>query len=85
MCGSKYVLSITQHFVIFRKHYSPQNAYAQSKLAQLMFTITLNERMAKQGVLALAVHPGVVATELFQHVLWAKTFPKIASTFLKVK
>lgn len=65
------------------KHYNPHKAYAQSKLAQLMFTITLNERMTKQGVLALAVHPGVVATELFQHVLWAKTFPKIASTFLK--
>lgn len=49
-----------------------------------MFTITLNERMSKQGVLAVAVHPGVVATELFQHVLWAKTFPRLASTFLKV-
>ena len=67
----------------FRKNYSPQRAYAQSKLAQMMFTITLNERMAKQGVLALAVHPGVVATELFQHVAWAKTFPRLASTFLK--
>ncbi|KAK8387532.1 hypothetical protein O3P69_018221 [Scylla paramamosain] len=66
-----------------KKNYSPQRAYAQSKLAQMMFTITLNERMAKQGVLALAVHPGVVATELFQHVTWAKTFPRLASTFLK--
>ncbi|MPC62916.1 Dehydrogenase/reductase SDR family member on chromosome X [Portunus trituberculatus] len=65
------------------KDYSPQRAYAQSKLAQMMFTITLNERMAKQGVLALALHPGVVATELFQHVAWAQTFPRLASTFLK--
>ena len=49
----------------------------------MMFTITLNERVGT-GVLALAVHPGVVATELFQHVAWARTFPKLASAFLKV-
>lgn len=70
-----------------RKLYSPQAAYAQSKLAQLMFTLTLDEHQRSCGsnVVVNGVHPGVVATELFQNVAWATSFPLLARTFLKVK
>ncbi|XP_068239763.1 dehydrogenase/reductase SDR family member on chromosome X homolog [Palaemon carinicauda] len=67
------------------KYYNPQAAYAQSKLAQLMFTKMLDKytKAMDENLLVNAVHPGVVATELFQNVAWAKLFPVLARTFLK--
>ncbi|KAG7176667.1 Dehydrogenase/reductase SDR family member on chromosome X-like [Homarus americanus] len=56
-----------------------------NKLAQLMFTMTLADHQRSSGgnVVVNAVHPGVVATQLFQHVAWARIFPLLATTFLK--
>lgn len=42
--------------------YSPSKAYAASKLANILFTIELNDRLGPDGVIARALHPGVVAT-----------------------
>jgi len=42
--------------------WSAQKAYAASKLATILMTVELDERLAEQGVTARAVHPGVVAT-----------------------
>jgi NAD(P)-dependent dehydrogenase (short-subunit alcohol dehydrogenase family) len=42
--------------------WSAQKAYAASKLATILMTVELDRRLADQGVTALAVHPGVVAT-----------------------
>jgi NAD(P)-dependent dehydrogenase (short-subunit alcohol dehydrogenase family) len=49
------------------RHYDPERAYAQSKLANLLFTYELDRRLraAGAGVTALACHPGVVYTDLF--------------------
>jgi len=49
-----------------RRRYSPWAAYAQSKLANLLFARELQRRLAAAGspVRALAVHPGWVATNL---------------------
>jgi NAD(P)-dependent dehydrogenase (short-subunit alcohol dehydrogenase family) len=49
------------------RHYDPEQAYSQSKLANLLFTYELDRRMraAGTGVIALACHPGVVYTDLF--------------------
>nr|WSY53678.1 oxidoreductase [Streptomyces sp. NBC_00886] len=49
--------------------YSPQRAYAQSKLANLLFTLELQRRLAESGsrVRALAAHPGWAATNLQSH------------------
>ncbi|MES4886408.1 oxidoreductase [Streptomyces sp. NPDC096012] len=46
--------------------YSPTRAYAQSKLANLLFTLELQRRLAGVGssVRALAAHPGYAATNL---------------------
>jgi len=48
--------------------YHPQNAYSQSKLANLLFTLELNRQLAEIGsnVIATAAHPGWTATGL-QH------------------
>ncbi|XP_076468264.1 polyprenol dehydrogenase-like [Babylonia areolata] len=52
--------------------YSPHNAYATSKLAILLYTYALSRRLAQKGsmVTVNAVHPGVVNTDLYQHVHW---------------
>ena len=49
------------------RQYDRERAYAQSKLANLLFTYELSRRLraAGAGVAALACHPGVVYTELF--------------------
>lgn len=41
-------------------------AYAQAKLAQMMTTFTLAERLTGTGVTANVVHPGAVATNLIR-------------------
>jgi len=49
--------------------YNPQRAYAQSKLANLLFTLELQRRLTEAGstVRALAAHPGYAATSLQGH------------------
>jgi NAD(P)-dependent dehydrogenase (short-subunit alcohol dehydrogenase family) len=49
------------------RHYDPEQAYSQSKLANLLFTYELDRRLRAAGakVIALACHPGVVYTDLF--------------------
>lgn len=46
-----------------RKHHGP-TAYAQSKLANVLFTLAAARKWAGKGVTFNCVHPGVVATEL---------------------
>ncbi|KAK2625374.1 hypothetical protein QTJ16_005743 [Diplocarpon rosae] len=40
--------------------------YGQSKLANILFAKGLHERYAEKGITAVAVHPGVVDTELYR-------------------
>jgi NAD(P)-dependent dehydrogenase (short-subunit alcohol dehydrogenase family) len=49
--------------------YDPNRAYAQSKLANLLFTLELQRRLKESGspVRALAAHPGYAATNLQSH------------------
>jgi len=46
------------------KHWTMVRAYGQSKLALMMVTFALAERLAGSGVVANVVHPGLVATGL---------------------
>ncbi|MGP4012543.1 oxidoreductase [Streptomyces sp. 4N124] len=49
--------------------YTPRRAYAQSKLANLLFTLELQRRLTESGssVRAYAAHPGYAATNLQSH------------------
>ncbi|MFC8826013.1 oxidoreductase [Streptomyces sp. NPDC057137] len=49
--------------------YTPNRAYSQSKLANLLFTLELQRRLTDAGspVRALAAHPGLAATNLQDH------------------
>ena len=53
----------------FERGYQASPAYAQSKLANLLFAYELQARLEAAGapVISLAAHPGVVRTGLWQH------------------
>ena len=44
--------------------------YAQSKLANLLFSAELARRLQGTGVSTYSLHPGVVATDVWRHVPW---------------
>ena len=45
--------------------YDPGLAYAQSKTANVLFTVELDRRWADDGIRAFAAHPGVIASTSF--------------------
>jgi len=50
------------------KSYLPLEGYNQSKVANVLFGIAANKRLyEKYGVLSLAVHPGIIETELSRY------------------
>ncbi|KTW30886.1 uncharacterized protein T551_01438 [Pneumocystis jirovecii RU7] len=46
--------------------------YAQSKLAIILFTKSLYQKLSQDGIYAISVHPGVVRTGLFKHCMFFK-------------
>jgi retinol dehydrogenase 12 len=48
-----------------RRNYDAMRAYGASKLANILFTRELARRLAGAGVTANSLHPGVVATNIF--------------------
>ncbi|MCA9653509.1 MAG: SDR family NAD(P)-dependent oxidoreductase [Myxococcales bacterium] len=52
----------------FEKGYTPNRAYGQSKLANLLFARALARRFEGSARTANAVHPGVIATNLLRHM-----------------
>ena len=46
--------------VMLERGYDGSRAYAQSKLAQILFTVDLAEELAGTGVVAVAVHPATM-------------------------
>lgn len=63
------------------KNYDEGDAYAQSKLANILFTRELADRLQGTGVTCNAVHPGIVLTEIGRHMSIYKSW--IAAMFLK--
>ena len=50
--------------------YSLLKAYNRSKLANVLFTNELSRRLAGTGVTANSLHPGVVATNIWNNIPW---------------
>lgn len=59
-----------------RRTYDSTRAYTQSKVALVMFTLELAERLRGTGVTANCVSPGLVATDLMREHWWMKS-PKL--------
>lgn len=56
------------------KSYLPLEGYNQSKVANVLFSIALNDKLyEKFGVLSLACHPGIIKTELSRYADEATT------------
>jgi len=66
-----------------RGRYRKSSAYAQSKLANLLFAFELQRRLAAAGTntSSLAVHPGFAATEIIGHLL--DRFPRVKRGVLR--
>lgn len=52
-----------------RRDYEKWAAYGQSKTANALFALGLDNKLGKLGVRAFAVHPGVIMTELSRHMV----------------
>ncbi|XP_074848494.1 E3 SUMO-protein ligase ZBED1 isoform X3 [Carettochelys insculpta] len=70
-----------------RCSYSSHGAYAQSKLALVLFTYQLQHLLTSDGshVTANVVDPGVVNTELYKNVCWATKVVKWMTAWLLFK
>jgi NAD(P)-dependent dehydrogenase (short-subunit alcohol dehydrogenase family) len=51
-----------------QRDYEKWSAYGQSKTANALFSLALDSRLSGRGVNALAVHPGMIITELGRHL-----------------
>lgn len=51
----------------FKKGYRPFQTYAQSKLANIMFTYELSDRLKDLDITVNALHPGAVASKLYRN------------------
>jgi len=57
----------------FNRMYNPVHAYGRSKLANVLFTYELARRLTDSGVTANALHPGAVATNIWNRPMpWLK-------------
>ncbi|XP_014489388.1 PREDICTED: dehydrogenase/reductase SDR family member on chromosome X-like [Dinoponera quadriceps] len=58
-----------------KDYFVTQAAYAQSKLAQVIFTIVLQKLLVDRSlnVRVYSVHPGIVKTGIFSNTFWNKT------------
>ncbi|XP_044746872.1 retinol dehydrogenase 13-like isoform X2 [Coccinella septempunctata] len=61
--------------------YDKAEAYAQSKLANILFTLELAKRLEGTGVTVNAVHPGIVDTEINRHMSFYNSW--VAKIFIK--
>ena len=71
--------------------YSPFHAYAQSKLAQIMFTYKLHRLLSSDSndqtsdISVNCLHPGVAKTELYENVRWVRLLPFVADLLFRVR
>lgn len=66
-----------------RRRYDSTHAYNRSKLANVMFTLELAERLRAAGVTANCVSPGLVRTDLMREHWWM-TAPTLRSVWQRV-
>lgn len=64
-----------------KKNWNSITAYSQSKLANVMFTYTLAEKLAPRNIAVNCLHPGVIASDITREMPGVVRF--LAGVFLK--
>ncbi|TDZ60716.1 Short-chain dehydrogenase TIC 32 [Colletotrichum trifolii] len=54
--------------------YNKWVAYGQSKTANMLFSLSLAEKLGKRGLISCSLHPGVIGTNLSNHIEWGSDF-----------
>lgn len=81
--GHKFRAAIHFDDLQWERDYSRVGAYAQSKLANLLFTYELQRRLAGTNTAALAAHPGGSNTELARNSpLWVRAVFNVVAPLL---
>ncbi len=65
------------------KSYDPLDAYSKSKLANILFTSQLAQRLGGTGITVNCLHPGTVGTGLLDQFFGSRLLLKPAKLFLK--
>lgn len=65
------------------KNYKPLSAYAQAKLANILFTVELARRFASDNITSVSLHPGVVRTEIIRNLKKGFSFIRVMFFLLK--
>ena len=63
--------------VMMAQHYEPLDAYRQSKLAQVMFTIDLAEQVKDEGITVNALHPASLMPTKMVHEYFGRTMDNL--------
>ncbi|KAI0061200.1 NAD(P)-binding protein [Artomyces pyxidatus] len=63
-----------------RKKMGPQSLYGQSKLGNILFSNELARRYGDQGIVSIALHPGMIRTDLMRHL--PSAMAKIINMFI---
>lgn len=66
-----------------QKSYGAFRAYGRSKLMNILFTRELARRLAGQTITANALHPGVVASSLYDKPGWWGIFGRVGAPFMR--
>lgn len=67
--------------LMLEKNYQAGDAYANSKLATVLYTAKLAAQIKKEGITVNALHPGVLATNSFRD--YPKIIVKLINAFLE--
>jgi NAD(P)-dependent dehydrogenase (short-subunit alcohol dehydrogenase family) len=54
--------------------YNKARAYGQAKTANMLMALSLAEKLGKKGLQAYSLHPGVIHTNLANHLDWNVDF-----------
>ncbi len=78
------IVSVTYKFVRLNPetiahptHYSAVRAYAESKLANILYTSELARRMESSGVAVACIHPGAVRTNIYSFSLLGRLYSSL--------
>ncbi|OOF93870.1 hypothetical protein ASPCADRAFT_132216 [Aspergillus carbonarius ITEM 5010] len=62
------------------KNYDPWLAYGQTKSANMLFSVSLAQRLGRQGLTSVSLHPGTIQTNLARGT-WDEMFKSLVEWF----